>query len=91
MFRTTLSRDVFADLDRLQRELQQAFELSPSIRGRGRGFPALNVGSTPTTLEVQAFVPGVDPASLEVTVERGALTLTGQRVGVAPPARATVH
>ena len=43
MYRALFARDVFAELDRLQREMQEAFDLSPSIRGIGRGgFPALN-------------------------------------------------
>ncbi len=73
-------RDVFADLDRLQRQMQQAFEFSPSIRGFARGgFPALNVGSTPQSVEIYAYVPGVDPSSIEVNLERGVLTLSGER------------
>ncbi len=78
MYRSVFPRDVFADLDRLQRELLQAFE--PGIRGVGRsGFPALNIGNTPESVEVYAFVPGLDPASIEVNVERGVLTITGER------------
>ena len=48
MYRSLFPRDLFAELDRLQRDVQQAFDLSPTIRGVGRGgFPALNVGATP--------------------------------------------
>ena len=73
-------RDVYADLDRLQRQMQQAFEFSPSIRGFARGgFPALNVGGTPQSVEIYAYVPGVDPSSIEVNLERGVLTLSGER------------
>lgn len=80
MNRTLFSRDVFAELDRLQREMQQAFELSPSIRGFGRGgFPALNVGSTPQSVEIYAFAPGLDPKGLEVNLDRGVLSIAGER------------
>ena len=73
-------RDVFADLDRLQRQMQQAFEFSPSIRGFARGgFPALNVGSTPQSVEIYAYVPGVEPGAIEVNLERGVLTISGER------------
>jgi len=52
-------RDLFAELDRLQRQVQRAFEFSPSIRGFARGgFPALNVASTPQSVEIYAFAPG---------------------------------
>ena len=30
MYRSLFPRDVFAELDRLQREMQQSFDLSPS-------------------------------------------------------------
>ena len=73
-------RDVFAELDRLQREMQQAFEFSPSIRGVARrGFPALNVGGTPQSVEIYAFAPGLDPAAIEVKLERGVLSISGER------------
>ncbi|MEJ2175838.1 MAG: Hsp20/alpha crystallin family protein [bacterium] len=87
-------RDVFADLDRLQRQMQQAFEFSPSIRGFARGgFPALNVGSTPQSVEIYAYVPGVDPASVEVNLERGVLTISGERASdlAGLGAKDTVH
>lgn len=73
-------RDLFAGLDRLQRQVQQAFEFSPSIRGFTRGgFPALNVASTPQSAEIYAFAPGLDPASIHVQLERGVLSISGER------------
>jgi len=94
MYRSLFSRDVFAELDRLQREMQQAFDLSPSIRGFGRGgFPALNVGGTPQSVEIYAFAPGMDPAALDVNLDRGVLTISGERKASlpGPDAKATVH
>jgi len=80
MYRSVFARDVFAEMDRLQRDMQQAFDLSPTICGLGRsGFPALNVGGTPQAIEVYAFAPGLDPDALEVHLERGLLTLAGVR------------
>ena len=91
-YRSYFPRDVFAELDRLQRDMQQAFDLSPSIRGLARGgFPAINVGSAPKSLELYAFVPGVDPASLDVQIEKGVLTLAGERKTEPAPERATMH
>lgn len=73
-------RDLFAELDRLQRQVQQAFEFSPSIRGFSRGgFPALNVASTPQSAEIYAFAPGLDPAAIHVQLERGVLSISGER------------
>jgi HSP20 family protein len=80
MTRSLFSRDLFAELDRLQRDVQQAFDLSPTIRGFGRGgFPALNVGGTPQAVEVYAFAPGLAPESIEVQLDRGLLTIAGER------------
>ena len=85
MYRTMFPRDVFAELDRLQREMQEAFDHGPSIRGVGRGgFPALNVGSTPQSLELYAFAPGLDPSTIEVNLERGVLTISGDRASELP-------
>ncbi|MDM0107693.1 Hsp20/alpha crystallin family protein [Variovorax sp. J22R24] len=85
MYRSLFPRDMFAEVDRLQREMQQAFDLSPTIRGFGRsGFPALNVGGTAKTVEIYALAPGVDPGTLEVHLDRGILTIAGERKGAAP-------
>jgi HSP20 family protein len=84
-YRSLYPRDLFAELDRLQQEMQQALDLSPSIRGLNRGgFPALNVGSTPTAVEVYAFAPGLDPAKIEIDLERGVLTIAGERAPTLP-------
>jgi len=92
VYRTLFPRDMFAELDRLQREMQQAFELSPSIRGVARGgYPAMNVGGTPKSVEIYAFAPGVDPATLDVQLEKGVLTVAGERRLDALPEKATAH
>jgi HSP20 family protein len=73
-------RDIFEELDNLQRQFQRAFEIEPSIRGIARGgFPALNVGSTPQSVELYAFAPGLDPNTIDVQIERGVLTIAGER------------
>jgi HSP20 family protein len=80
MYRSLFPRDLFAEVDRLQREIQQSVEQYPSIRGLGRGgFPAINVGGTPNSVEIYAFAPGIDPAQVEVNLDRGVLTVSGQR------------
>ncbi|MEF8734790.1 MAG: Hsp20/alpha crystallin family protein [Candidatus Accumulibacter meliphilus] len=91
LYRSLFPRDLFADLDRLQREIQQNFEISPSIRGLTRGFPAMNVGGTPKSVEIYAFAPGIAPESLEVQVEKGVLTVAGERQLDALPEKATAH
>jgi HSP20 family protein len=90
MFGSPFPRDVLAEIDRLQRDVRTAFDLSPSIRGLGRGgFPAVNVGGTPTSVEVYAFAPGLDPASIEVNFDRGVLSIAGERKPSLPAQEAT--
>ncbi|NRF70525.1 Hsp20/alpha crystallin family protein [Aquincola sp. S2] len=94
MYRSLFPRDLFAEMDRLQRDMQQAFDHSPGIRGYGRGgYPALNVGGTPTTVEVYALAPGLDPASIDVNLDRGVLTLAGERKSDLPKSdeKTTLH
>ena len=94
MYGALFPRDMFAEIDRLQREMQQAFDVSPSIRGFGRGgFPALNAGGTPQSVEIYAFAPGLDPATLEVHLDRGVLTMSGERKSDLPNGdeKTTVH
>jgi HSP20 family protein len=91
MYRALYPRDMFAELDRLQREMQQTSDLSPSIRGLTRGFPAMNVGGTGKSVEIFAFAPGIDPASLDVQIEKGVLTIAGERKAEDIPEKAAVH
>jgi HSP20 family protein len=75
-----LRGDLFSQIDRMQREMQQVFGMEPDIRGLVRGgFPTMNIGSTPQSIEVYAFIPGIDPNSIEVNLERGVLTVAGER------------
>jgi HSP20 family protein len=84
MYALSYPQGIFAELDRLQRDLQQSFDPSPSIRGRSHGvFPAMNVGGTPQAVEIYAFTPGVDAASIEVNLENGVLAIEGERKAVA--------
>ena len=91
LYRSLFPRDMFAELDRMQREMQQTFGLSPSIRGAARGYPAMNVGGTYKSVEIYVFAPGMDPAAIEVHLEKGVLTIAGERQAEAAPEKAAVH
>lgn len=79
----TFPSSFFSDFDRLNRVFDEHFGgygAPSSIRSVAPGtFPAVNVGNTPTSVEVYAFAPGLDPAKLEVTVDRGVLSIAGER------------
>lgn len=56
-----------------------------AIRSVAAGsFPGINVGRTAKTVEVYAFAPGLEASSIDVTVERGVLKISGERRGFAP-------
>jgi HSP20 family protein len=66
----------------LQRELERflgkpyGFDLGPSAGGI---FPPVNVFRSRDALVVKAEVPGVDPATIQVSVEGRTLTIAGER------------
>jgi len=71
---------LLGEIDQLHRHVEELFGGTSSIRAERRGsFPALNIGTTEKSVEILAFVPGVDPASLEVTNDKGVLALSGER------------
>jgi HSP20 family protein len=83
---TRFSSDVFPDFERLQEQMDAVvrnFGVSSGIRAGARGtFPPINIGSTADAIEVVAFVAGVDPQALQVSIDKGLLILSGER----PPA-----
>ena len=72
---------LFNEVDRLQQQIDALFGAFPSsIRSRQLdSFPAINIGSTEDSVEIVAFAPGIDPKALNVTVDNGVLTLSGER------------
>jgi HSP20 family protein len=90
------AQDVFGELTRLQSVLDQVFRPleRSSIRAlAGQAFPALNVGTTPDSIEILALAPGMDPAALQVTADRGLLIIAGERPSGRPEGadQATVY
>ena len=79
----TFPSGVLSDFDRLQRVLDEhfgGFGAPSSIRSTAPGtFPAINVGNTPTSVEIYAFAPGLDASKIDVTVDRGVLSIAGER------------
>ena len=89
MFASMMYPNVFGDFDRLRRELDDLFGMTggqpTSIRSAAPGaFPALNIGNTPNSVEVYAFAPGIDPKQVDVTIDRGVMTISGERQSELP-------
>lgn len=85
---TRFTGDLFAEFDGLQRHLEQLLGLRgmpSSIRAASRGaFPAINMGMTEEAVEIYAFAPGIDPGKIDVSVDKGLLTVSGERPSDTP-------
>ena len=86
---------LFGQLEWLRRELDDAFGVSglpSSIRAVTPGtVPAINVGRTPTSVEVYAFAPGLDASKIDVSLDRGVLRIAGERASGIPENDPKVH
>ena len=97
MYESTLNHpnSLFGQFERLRRELDDVFGVSglpSSIRSVAPGtVPAINVGRTPTSVEIYAFAPGLDASKVEVTLDRGVLRISGERASGIPEGNAKVH
>jgi HSP20 family protein len=78
--------NLFEEFDRLHRQMASVFTgLPSSIRAAQSGsFPQINIGSTDDSVEIVVFAPGIDPAKVEVTVDKGLLTISGERQRALP-------
>lgn len=74
---------LFDEFRSIQRQMDQLFGSSrmPSgIRAVARGtYPPVNVGSTLEQVEVYLFAAGLDPKTLEITIQQNLLTVVGER------------
>ncbi|MCC8403310.1 Hsp20/alpha crystallin family protein [Paraburkholderia sp. MMS20-SJTN17] len=73
--------NLFGELDRLQRQMSGLFGGFPSsLRSSRFGtFPHINIGTTDDTIEIVAFAPGVEPAKFDISIEKGLLSIAGER------------
>lgn len=79
MFATT---GLFDELQRIQREMEAAFGATPwanGIRSSAGAFPPVNVGTTADEVDVYFFAPGLDPASLDISIQDDVLNISGER------------
>lgn len=73
--------NLLGELDRFQKQMASLFTDFPSsLRATRMGtFPPVNIGSTDDTVEIVAFAPGLDPSKIEISIDKGLLTISGER------------
>ncbi len=87
--------DPFAEMEALRREIDRTlgdfwFDRGPRawrgafLPGRAaRQYPLANLSEDEGHIYVEALAPGVDPKSLDLSVMQGALTIKGEKLGLA--------
>jgi HSP20 family protein len=80
--------DLFDQLDRMRRDMDQLFGGWPGsagIRSVASGsFPPINVGASPDQVDVYVFAAGVNPKSLDISLQQNLLSIAGERKTDAP-------
>ena len=64
----------------MDRLMEDAFVMPRGGDGQSWGGPALNVYEEDDQLTVEAQLPGIKPDDLDINVEQGVLTISGQSV-----------
>lgn len=79
--------DVFEQFRRFEHELDEllAGGTSRNIRSFASGaFPGVNVAATPEAINVYVFAPGIDPKTLDTSIQQNVLLIAGSRE-IQPP------
>lgn len=80
MFTTVPMLTLRRDIDRLLDETVGAMQPALGAQtGRPTWAPAADVRESESEFVLELEVPGIDPAKLELTVDRGVLTVAGER------------
>lgn len=82
----------FDELDALRRGIDQVFNNTwPGLLGRGslflpgrsaRGYPLINLSGDPEKYVLEAFAPGLDMKSLDVSVRGNTVTISGEKKSI---------
>jgi HSP20 family protein len=83
LFRGLESDSLYEQFRRFESQVDQLFGNAPwpaGIRAAQRGaFPPLNVGATADQVHVYLFAAGIDPKSLDVSLQQNLLAVAGTR------------
>lgn len=80
---TGFDNDVFDQLERMRRQMDRAFGAQSGpmgIRSVSAGtYPAINIGASSEQVDIYVFAAGMDPKSLDVSLEQNLLSVAGER------------
>jgi HSP20 family protein len=80
---TGFDNDLFDEFERMRQMMDNMFGARPGpsgIRSVALGtFPAINVGASPEQVDVYVYAAGVDPKSLDISMQQNLLTIAGER------------
>lgn len=80
---TNFEGSLFDEFRRMEQRFDELFGREswlPGIRSVVRGtFPPVNVGATPTKVDVYVFSPGLDSKAVDVSIQQNLLTVVGER------------
>jgi HSP20 family protein len=71
---------LFDEFRRFDQELDQLFGAQWPLRSAAQGtFPPLNVGTSADSVDVYVFAAGLDPQTLDLSLQRNLLLISGER------------
>jgi len=80
---TNYGDSLFDEFRRMQDDLNELFGRTPwpaGIRSVSRGtYPPVNVGATPEQVAVYLFAAGLNPKTLDISLQQNLLTVSGER------------
>jgi len=80
---TNFGSSLLDEFRRLEEDMNGTFGRWPwpaGIRSVVRGtYPPINVGATPEQVDVYLFAAGIDPGTLDISMQQNLLTVAGER------------
>jgi HSP20 family protein len=72
-------QDVMREMDRMRRDMESLFSLSPAYTRDNYQYPLVNIYDSKEELTLVAEIPGIDKNSVNIQFNNGNLTLSGKR------------
>jgi len=90
MFTWWETPNVFNELTRIKRELEQVWDRPQASPGHQGVFPLVNIYDNGEVYRIRAEIPGVEPSSLEVSATADSVVVKGERKD-SRPEKASFH